>query len=189
MERTLRRQDKGRRNSRKSPHLLANPMEYREQGGGFLRQRGRGPSAGDDRVGGAAVISRTPAAPRASAGGPSASWLREGGGSPQRVQSWTVKPSEGSAPHRGVSSFASLPAWPSPAERKGFERARRTSGLKPPARDATQPRASSRRARRARRAPRAPRPARAPPRGRRCGRAARRRRDRRVRRRRGRPRS
>ena len=47
---TLRKQDKGRRISRKSPHLLANPMEYREQGGGFLRQRGRGPSAGDGEL-------------------------------------------------------------------------------------------------------------------------------------------
>ncbi len=34
-------QDKGRRDSRKSPHLLANPMEYREQGGGFVRQHVR----------------------------------------------------------------------------------------------------------------------------------------------------
>src|SRR5690606_29465018 len=43
---TLRKQDKGRRNLRKPPPLLGNPMEHPRYDGGFLRQRLRGAFGG-----------------------------------------------------------------------------------------------------------------------------------------------
>lgn len=41
----LRKQDKGRRDSRKSPRVLRNPTEYRSCDGGSLRQHARAPAS------------------------------------------------------------------------------------------------------------------------------------------------
>jgi len=41
----LRKQDKGRRDSRKSRRILGNPTEYPSRGGGILRQQARRPAA------------------------------------------------------------------------------------------------------------------------------------------------